>query len=252
MLFREISDKELPDAEKPIIILLHGGGLSSWSLQGVAEQMQADYQVIIPLIDGHGGDGEFIDIRDSADKLIAYIDTNCDGKVFALGGLSIGAQIVTEILSLRADIAEYAVIESALVYPIRGLAAAVYGLFYGLSKKRWFSKLQAGALCIPAEMFKRYYQDSLKISRHSLINMTASNGSYHLQPSIADTRARVLIIVGEKEIGVMHKFARRLHEQINDSVLYIAPAMKHGELSLRYPDQYVGLLREFFQNDVIR
>lgn len=248
MIFRETVNKELPT-----IILLHGGGLSWWSLQAIIEKLKSEFHVVTPIIDGHGDNGneEFISIEDSAAKLIDFIDTNCNGKVFAIGGLSIGAQIVTEVLSQRENISEYAVIESALVYPIKGAAAMTvptYKLFYGLVKKRWFSRMQAKTLCVPPNMFEQYYQDSLRISKQSLINIALSNGNYNLKSSISKSNSKVLVIVGAKEIGVMRKSAKRLHEAIFGSTLYIAPAMKHGELSLVYPQKYVELIKSFFTN----
>lgn len=233
----------------PTVILLHGGGLSVWSLQGVAQRLKSEFHVVTPIIDGHGGDGEeFISIEDSAAKLMKYIDTNCGGRVFAVGGLSVGAQIIAEVLSRRADIAEYAILESASVYPIKGTAviAPAYKLFYGLIRRRWFSKLQAKALCVPADLFEAYYRDSMKISKQSLINITLSNGSYSLNPGIANTKSKVLILVGEKELGIMKRSSRRLNKTIKDSVLYTAPKMKHGELSLKYPEQYAALIKSFF------
>ena len=225
--------------------------MSFWSLQSIVEQLKSDFHVVTPIIDGHGEDGDedFISIQDSAGKIIEYIDTKCYGRVFAVGGLSIGPQIVIEVLSQRANIAEYAIIKSALVYPIKGTTAMTvptYKLFYGLVKKRWFSKLQAKTLCVPADMFEQYYQDSLKISKQSLINITLSNGNYNLSNSIVNTKAKVLIIVGEKEIGIMRKSARRLNEVIKGSELYIAPAKKHGELSLLNPKKYVEIVKSFF------
>lgn len=246
MIFKEIGNKELPT-----IILLHGGGLSDWSWQNAIKELQSDFHIVTPIIDGHGADGkeEFVSIENSANKLIDYIDNQYNGTVFAIGGLSIGAQIVTEVLSLRDDIAQYAIIESALVYSIKGttaITAPSYQLFYGLINKRWFSKMQAKTLCVPPDMFETYYQDSLQISKQSLINITISNGNYSLKDSISKTNAKVLIIVGSKEIGIMKKSAYLLHESIKDSDLYIAEGMKHGEISLVHTQKYVKLIKSFF------
>lgn len=246
MIFKETANKELPT-----IILLHGGGLSDWSWQYVVQALQLDFHLVTPVIEGHGEDGheEFISIQYSATKLIDYIDTYYNGKVFAICGLSIGAQIVTEVLSKREAIAEYAVIESALVYPIKGINTLVvpsYKLFYGLVQKRWFAKLQAKSLCVPDHMFEVYYNDSLKMTRESLINMTLSNGNYTLQPSISNTKAKVLIIVGSKEVSIMKKSAYKLHESIKGSELLIAPHMKHGELSLVHTEKYIELIKALF------
>lgn len=245
MLFKEFGNKNAP-----VFIALHGGGLSWWSLQNVIDLLKTDYHVIVPVIDGHGEDytETFLSIQDSAKKLIQYIDLNFNGQVFALSGLSIGAQIITEVLSTRPNIAKYAIIESALVYPMKGVSQMVkpaFELSYGLIQKRWFSKMQAKATCIPDEMFELYYEDSSKILKQSLMNITLSNGNYSLNQSIADTKSKVLIIVGEREIGIMKKSARLLHETIKGSELYIAAAMKHGEIDLCYPERFVEVVRSF-------
>ena len=247
MLFRETGDRELHT-----IILLHGGGLSDWSWDKVVGELKSKYHIITPVIDGHGEDGEteFVSIEDSAKKLIAYIDAKLGGKVFAVGGLSIGAQIAAEVLSVRNDIAEFAILESALVYPIKGttmLTVPTYKLFYGLIKQRWFSRMQAKSLCVPENDFERYYNDSLKMSKQTLINITLSNGNYSLQNSIANTSAKVLIVVGSKEISIMKKSAELLHSKIRESRIYIAEGMKHGELSLMYNKKYVEQIKDLFE-----
>ena len=246
MIFTEVGSRA-----HPTVILLHGGGLSDWSWKGVAEALVERYHVVTPVIDGHGEDGrtEFHSIEDSAAKLIRYIQCRLKGKVYAIGGLSIGAQIVCEVLSREPAITEYAIVESALLLPVKGVTvftAPACGLCYGLIKRRWFPKMQAKTLCVPDEWFERYYRDSLRISKQSLINMIRSNGKYSLKRSIVDTAAKVLILVGEREAGVMRKSASLLHSTLSGSVLYVASGLKHGELSLVYPQQYVGLLEGLF------
>lgn len=247
MKFREFGEKDLP-----AIILLHGGGVSWWSLQKIIDALQQDYRVITPIIDGHGEDFQqtFVSIEDSARKLLEYIDRKLDGKVLAVGGLSLGAQIVAELLSLRSNIADYAIIESALVYPIKGvnaLTVPMYKLCYGLIRKKWFSRLQAKQLYLPEDMFEYYYEDSVKISRQTLINVALSNGNYTLKSSIGDTRSKVLILVGEKELNIMKKSAHALHELIHGSDLRILPKMVHGEFSLGHPSEFINTVKSFIR-----
>ncbi len=246
MLFIETEKSSLPT-----ILLLHGGGLSWWSLKPVVELLREKYHVITPVIDGHGEDASktFISIENSAQQLIRYIDTYHGGKLYAIGGLSIGAQIVTEVLSIRESIADYAILESALVYPIKGtafLTVPAYKLFYGLIKYRWFARLQAKTLCVPDDMFEQYYKDSLNMTQQSLIHMTLSNGTYALKNTISNTKAKVLILVGGKEIPIMKKSAQKLHKAMNSSDLHILPNMGHGEVSLLHPEMYVELISNFF------
>lgn len=246
MLFKEFGT---PGA--PTVILLHGGGLSWWSLEPVIDLLVPEYRVVAPVIDGYGEDAAeiFQSIEASARHLLAYIKSHCGGKVYALGGLSIGAQIAAEVLSLQPDAADYAILESALVIPLRGTTAftvPMTRMSYGLIKQRWFAKLQARELCVPEEQFERYYADSVRLSKQSLLNTLRSNGTYALQKEIGQTTAKTLIIVGEKEIGAMQKSARLLAETIPGSTLFIAPKMKHGELSLQHPEQYTALLQTLF------
>lgn len=208
--------------------------------------------MITPIIDGHGEAGEetFVSIEDSARKLIDYIDFKCGGKVCLLAGLSLGAQIVVETLSQRENIADYGIIESALVLPIKRTTAVMtpfYNVSYGLIRKKWFAKLQAKELCVPPKMFERYHQDSLKMSKQSLINITKSNGNYTLKESLKKTNAKLLVIAGEKEIRIMKGSAKKLHEAIPESECQLIPKMKHGELSLLYPEEFVRQIRRFMK-----
>jgi pimeloyl-ACP methyl ester carboxylesterase len=245
--------KESGIRNKPVIILLHGGGLSWWSLKPQIEALKKEFFIVTPIIDGHGDDWShtFISIRKSADQVIDYIDANCGGQVFALYGLSLGAQIVVDILSRRREITENAVIESALVYPMKLATAAtvpLYNLLYGLIRKRWYSRLQAKALFIPEESIESYFLDSSRMTKESLINITKSNGDFSLSPAIGDTEARILILVGGKELSVMKKSARLLHDTLPGSTLKIIEKSGHGEISLRHPERHTSLLRSFFTN----
>lgn len=248
MIFKEYGNSNLP-----VVILLHGGGLSDWSFKNIIEDLKEKYHVITPIIDGHGEASQttFISIEDSSKKLLDYIDSNLNGKVFALAGLSIGAQITIETLSNRLDICENIIIESGLIYPIQAtkiLTVPMVSMSYGLVKQRWFSKLQAKSLYISDELFEQYYTDSVKMSKESLRNMTLSNGTYELKKTELNTSAKVLIIAGEKEPAIMKKSAMELNKRIANSKLYIIPGMGHGEISLNYPKKYLELMMELFNS----
>ena len=133
-----------------IILLLHGGGLSWWNYEDVAKSLQKDYHVILPILDGHAkSEKPFTSIEDNADEIINFIDAHSGGSVFLIGGLSLGGQILLEILSQRNDICKYAIIESALVIPSKltcSMIKPAFGSCYGLIQYKWFSKLQFKSL----------------------------------------------------------------------------------------------------------
>ena len=233
------------------VFLLHGGGLSWWNYRAVARLLEADYHVILPVLDGHAGSDEsFISIEDNAARLIAYIDAHFGGQVAVLGGLSLGGQIALEMLAQRPDICRYALIESALVKP-SGLTAALigpaFGMSYGLIKQRWFAKMQAAYLGIPKGLFDDYYRDTCKISKSDMIAFLKANSLYTIKPSFSENEAKVKIVAGSKEQKSIRDSAKFLHKAIPGSSMEILPGLRHGDLSLNKPEQYAKILTDWIR-----
>lgn len=229
-----------------IIMLLHGGGLSWWNYRDEAEVLKENYHVILPVLDGHAdSDKPFTSIENNAKEIIEYLDNNYHGKVLAIAGLSLGAQILVEILSQRKDICKYAIIESALVLPMKTTAALIgpsFEMSYGLIKQEWFSKLQFKSLKIQDKLYDDYYRDTCKISKQNMISFLKANSSYTLKSSLKNTTAKVTILVGSKETKIMLHSADVLHDTIPNSNLQILSQYYHGEFSLNHPKEYVDLL----------
>ena len=232
---------------KPAAFFLHGGGLSDWSFDPVRLLLEPDYQVVTPVLPGHGSSRteSFISIEQTAEDIIETIETEFDGHISLLGGLSVGAQIVCEILSRRPAICDYAIIESALVKPIPGVrfwASSLYKILYPITKNSWFAGLQGRSMNLPEAMLPKYINDSMKMSCDSLINLTLSNGLYRPKEGLAQFKGIALIIAGTREPGMMVESARLLAELIPESRLIIKEGFRHGELSLKHPEQYISLL----------
>lgn len=232
----------------PTIILLHGEWISWWSFQEIIDFLKRDYHIVAPIIDGHGADGEttFLSIQESAQKIIQYIDQNLQGNVFAICGVSLGAQIVIEILSKRENIAKYAIVESTSVVPIKGpsiIRNIASRLSFALNRQKWLAKLFSKKLCVTPEMFLQYYQDSLNISYESWMNIEKSRTQYIAPTTLSKSDTKVLIIIGSKEIKAMDKSVRLLMNGIPQSRVCIVPEMKHGELSLAHCTEYLALIQ---------
>lgn len=240
--------KEYGKENKKVILLLHGGGLSWWNYEEVAKMLQEDYHVILPILDGHAeSDKPFTTIEENATEIIDYIDMNFNGSVFLMGGLSLGGQILLEILSQRNHICEYAMIESALTIPSKLLHSMIkpaFGSCYGLIKYQWFSKLQFKSLKIKADLFDDYFRDTCAISKQDMIAFLQANSLYKIKEPLKDCRSKVYIIVGEKENKMMKKSAQMIHQTIEHSVLHVLPGLYHGEFSINYSKDYVAKINE--------
>ena len=234
-----------------IILLLHGGGLSWWNYEDTAKSLQKDFHIILPILDGHAeSDKPFTTIEDNAAEIIAFIDTHFGGSVFMIGGLSLGGQILLEILSQRNNICKYAIIESALVIPSKithSMIKPAFGSCYGLIQYKWFSKLQFKSLKIKPDLFDCYYEDTCEISKNDMIAFLQANSLYSLKESIKSCEAKVFVFVGEKENNTMLKSAEMIHQTLRNSFLQVIPKLYHGEFSINHGKDYANKIREIIE-----
>ena len=227
---------------------MHGGGLSWWNYEDVAKSLQKDYHVILPILDGHAeSDKPFTTIEDNAAEIIAFIDTHLGGSVFLIGGLSLGGQILLEMLSQRNDICKYAIIESTLVIPSKltySMIKPAFGSCFGLIRRKWFSKLQFKSLKIKSDLFDCYFRDTCAISKKDMIAFLQANSLYSLKESIKNCTAKVYVLIGGKENNTMQKSAKIIHQTLQESILQVLPELYHGEFSINQGKDYANKIRE--------
>ncbi|MCO4636258.1 Alpha/beta superfamily hydrolase [Streptococcus infantarius subsp. infantarius] len=239
---------EVGQENQDVIVLLHGGGLSWWQYQAQMDLLCENYHVVLPILDGHAGsDADFTSVEDNAKRLQDYIDKTYGGSVFLIAGLSLGGQILLEMLALRKNICQYAIVESAAIIPDKltaGLVAPLFSMSFPLIKKKWFAKVQFCYLDIRADLFEHYYGDTVKLSKQNLIAFTKASSLYQVKKNLKNSLARVRIIVGEKETKKMHASARYLHDLLPDSRLEIKAGLAHGQYAINQPDLYVKELFE--------
>lgn len=159
-----------------------------------------------------------------------------------IGGLSLGGQILLEILSQRKNICRYALVESTLVVPSKltySMIKPAFGSCYGLIRHKWFSKLQFKSLRIKQELFDDYYRDTCSITKQSMIAFLQTNSLYSIKESIRNNTAKVSVFVGEKENSTMKTSAKIINENLQDSSLKVMEKMYHGEFSINKSRDYV-------------
>ena len=245
--------KEFGINNKEVIILLHGGGLSWWNYKDQVKLLEKDYHVILPILDGHGdSDREFSSIEDNAASIISYINEHLEKRVLLIAGLSLGGQILLEMLSLQSDICRYAIVESASVFPSKVASVLINPALmssYGLLKNKTFAKLQFKSLKIKEELFEDYYQDTCKISKNSMVSFIEASTFYSLKETVSNCQAKVYVLVGQKESQQMLKSAKIIHRKIENSELKIFKNLYHGQFSINYPENYARLIKTILSND---
>ena len=249
---KDVKYIEFGDANKDAIILLHGGGFSWWNYREIAETLSSNYHIILPILDGHAeSNDDFSTIEDNAARIISFIDEHLGSSVLLIGGLSLGGQILLEILSQRKNICRYALVESTLVIPSKftySMIKPAFGSCYGLIKHKWFAKLQFRSYRIKQELFEDYFRDTCGISKQNMISFLQANSMYSVKESLKESCSKVSIFVGEKENNAMQKSASIIHNALPGSSLQVLPKMYHGEFSMNHANDYANTVIQMIQN----
>lgn len=239
--------KEFGHSREKTILLLHGGGLSWWNYREAAEMLKNTYHIIIPVLDGHAGsDRHFTSIEDNAAEIISFIREHLGGSVYMICGLSLGAQILLEILSQQGDICRHALIESAAAIPSKAAAALIRPAFacsYPLIRQKWFARLQFRQLRIKEALFDDYYRDTCVIEKDNMTAFLRANMTYRLKDTLKACTADVRIFYGEKETRIIRRSAARIHETLPASTLTALTGMYHGDFSINHPADFVRAVK---------
>jgi len=250
MIFQEYGNDQ-----KDTILLLHGGGLSWWNYREEAEILQAEYHIILPILDGHAGsDRPFTTIEDNAEEIIAFIDEELSGSVLLIGGLSLGGQVLLEMLSKRKNLCSYALVESAAVIPSKltnMLITPTFGSCYGLIRNRGFSKLQFQSLHIKPDLFEDYYRDTCRIKKQDMIAFLKANTAYALKDSFKESSAMIHVYVGGKENHEIIRSAESICRMSPSCKLYRMNGFRHGAFSINHADQYANAIRQIVKGEKI-
>ena len=245
--------REFGLGQKETILLLHGGGLSWWNYLEAAKLLQTDFHIILPILDGHAGsDRPFTTIEENASEIISFIDAQFGTSVLMIGGLSLGGQILLEMLSQRRDLCSYALVESASVFPSKltnKLIAPAFGGSYGLIKNRGFAKMQFNALHINPMLFDDYYRDTCQIRKEDMISFMKATTSYSLKDSLRSVSSEVHVYYGSRETGLIKHSAEMIGKKLPGCILHPLTGFYHGEFSLNHADAYADAVRQIVLRD---
>jgi len=186
----ELYYQEYGDKNVPLMVFLHGGGVSSWMWDNQIHYFTNYHCVTIDLPEqGESKQIDHFSIRESAEKIIVI-------------GFSLGAQVAIQMLSMNPDLISNAVINSALVRPnafFRKIIRPSIKLTYPLIGNRYFSKLQSKTLYVGEEYFETYYKESSQMRSDTLIRILKENMSFKIPNDFNKASGKILVTVGEKE-----------------------------------------------------
>ena len=192
-------------------------------------------------------------------EILDYIKANCGGKLFAIGGVSLGGQIAIELLSLDSEIAEKAIIDGSLCIPqprLAKISVFLVSLFGKLMFNKFSCKLQLSMMnklypkLAYSEEIKAYYLEDLPRTPIKTLVTIYKNymGCYKLKDIISASKAQVLYIYGEKELNCVKESAKLFHQLHSNTILYEAKGYNHGYLSAYLPYEWIDLVVPFLKS----
>ena len=207
-----------------VIILLHGGGLSWWNYKEVAERLQTDYHVVLPILDGHAGcDKQFTTIENNALDIIEFVNSKLGGSVL----------IKYVILVLRLSM-EYAYKERAI--PLLNWDLIEYPKELGIKKVVSLSKDQEQALiqCIYMDLNRK--TAGILIALFTGVRIGELCGLQMRDISLTD-----------KTISINKTVQRIYDKKKGESYLHIGPPKtKTSARTIPVPSLLMNIIKKFY------
>lgn len=243
---------EYGDKEAPLMMFLHGGGVSGWMWDRQIEYF-SNYHCLVPDLPGQGLSNKEVifSIKSSAEILVDLINDKAKGKKVIVIGFSLGAQILVQMLSMKPDLINYAIINSALVRPMPFVTRLIKPsilLTSPLIKNRSFSKLQAKTLYLGKSHYEQYYNESYQMKSETLIRILKENMSFGIPDHFNRASGQILITAGEKEKGMMKKSVHDLVQCNSNCEGLIIPDVGHG-VSLAKPELFNEMIENWIDNE---
>ncbi len=243
--------KEFGDSSSPLMVFIHGGGVSGWMWDKQIKHF-TNFHCLVPDLpeQGENSSKDHFSIHFSAEKIIELVEEKGQGKTVIVIGFSLGAQVLIAMLSMKPNLIQYAMINSALVklIPFAKTLIRSLGLTYPLIKSKTFSKIQAKSMYIDETQFDNYYHESCQISKNTFVRILEENVSFTILKGFENASSNILVTVGENEKRIMKDSMAEILESNPNCTGIIIPKIGHG-IPLANPKLFNTLIENWLKHD---
>jgi pimeloyl-ACP methyl ester carboxylesterase len=246
--------KETGKSSAETIIFLHGGGMAGWTWD---EQLKAfhDYHCIVPDLPEHGQSMELkpFSISRTADMIKDIIqDHGHDGRAH-LVGISLGGQIIVQILSINPEVVDHALISGTLIRRIPYTEELLKLLDYAIKvyepvkDTEFFIKANMRTYNLPKNYFEKFKESTNLLKRDSLERILKENMLFKMPDGLKNVNTPVLVMAGEKDYKIIRESAKDLTEILPLSKGFMAPKVGHA-WNLEAPQLFNRVLRRWIND----
>lgn len=254
----ELFFKETGKEKEETIVFIHGGGLSGWMWDRQLEGF-TDYHCLIPDLPEHGKSKDVtpFTMKTAAEQIIELIKDKAHNKKAHMVGISLGGQLVVQILGRAPEVVDHAILSGTVVRQHYGRVALtimpVIGSIFGPFKNIdflfnfWLKKMMKNGK-IPLEYFENYKIDIKEFNTYSLTkHMLNENAAFRIPKDLCKVENPVLIAMGETEVKLVHESAEDLNKCLPNSQIFKAPGLFHV-WSLESPDIFNKTVRTWLND----
>jgi len=245
--------KETGKNNDETIVFLHAGMPSGWMWDKHVESLK-DYHCLVPDLPEHGKSMEIkpFTMESAANEIIEIIKERAHGGKAHIVGLSLGAQVAVQILSMAPEVVDHAVITGTLTREVGSNLSVMMNIFYKfymrLKDVDFFIKMGMKAQSIPLEYFEDVKKDTKALTWNSLNNITKENRSFKIAENLCRSKNRVLVLMGEKEVKVVYESVLDLNKCLSNSKAYKVDNFGHT-WPLESPKLFSSIVRAWINDD---
>jgi len=245
----ELYIKETGKNKDDTIIFLHSEGTAGWIWDKQLETFK-DYHCIAPDLPGHGKSAEVIPftIDDAADIIIDIIKNKAHNRKAHLVGLSLGAQIIVQILSKAPELADHVLISGALIrsfQPTENFLKLLNNLIkvYLPDKNKTIRIMSyVRSYNIPKNLRGKFKESTYVIGEDSLERIIRENMLFRMPMNLEKAKSPILVMTGQKDFSIIIESALNLLNVLPNSEG--ALSLKVGHLwNIENPELFNNVLR---------
>lgn len=244
----DIYFKETGKNNPETIVFVHGGGISGWMWDEQVKNFDK-YHCIVPDLPEHGKsrDVKPFTMIETAEILIKIIRGHAKNGRAHLVGISLGAQLIVQIMSMAPELVDHALISGTLVRRIPHTKSLLTLLDYAIKvyepvkNTDFFIKANMRTYNMPKKYFEKFKENTYEIDNDSLDRILRENMLFKLPDGLENAQSPVLVMTGEKDYKIIKESARVLLNILPNSEG--AVALKVGHLwNLESPKLFNDIL----------
>lgn len=237
------------------IIFLHGEGTAGWVWDKQLEAF-SDYHCIVPDLPGHGKSAEIkpFSIQRTANMIIDIIRKKAYNGKAHLVGISLGAQIIVQILSSAPEVADHVLISGAVVRNSQpsenflGLMNHLIKIYLPDKNKTIRIMSYVRSYNIPKNLRGKFKESTYVIRSDFLDEIIRENMLFMMPDGLEEVDVPVLVMAGQKDYAIINESALNLLKVLPNSKGAII--LRAGHLwNIENPKLFNGTLRAWITDN---